>query len=339
MAVALFAAHTLRVASTSWFDLNYSIDPFENYQWLLVVIMPFGPIILDLQGFYRSPLNKTLWKSFVQILRTMIYLSILVSGCVIFLRRLRQGPGGPLPFRLLATGTRLGEGRRVGRRIGQRAAGGKVRERVLLAGVPQDIAALERSLTAEESMRLNIAARIDIENQPLSDLIAAMHEHAVARVIFAAGHSQLNRVEAAIGACEVEGVPAWLVANFIQTSIAKPDFDAFGERPMLVFRSTPDVSWALLFKRMIDAFGSLFLLVLLALPMLAVAIGVKLTSRGPSIFKQERAGKHGKPFVMYKLRSMSSAAEMHRAEFLPFNQMRCPGVNVEGRPRMPPVRT
>ena len=63
-------------------------------------------------------------------------------------------------------------------------------------------------------------------------------------VIFAAGHGQLNRVEQAVGACEVEGVPAWLVANFIQTAIAKPDFDAFGGRPMLVFRSTPDVSWA-----------------------------------------------------------------------------------------------
>lgn len=129
-------------------------------------------------------------------------------------------------------------------------------------------------------------------------------------------------------------MPAWLVANFIQTSIAKPDFDAFGERPMLVFRSTPDVSWALLFKRMIDAFGSLFLLVLLALPMLAVAIGVKLTSRGPIIFKQERAGKHGKPFVMYKFRSMSSDAEMHRAELLPFNQMRGPVFKVEGDPRI-----
>ena len=79
-----------------------------------------------------------------------------------------------------------------------------------------------------------------------------MHRHAVSRVIFAAGHSQLNRVEQAIGACEIEGVPAWLGANFIQTSIAKPDFDAFAGRPMLVFRSTPDVSWALLIKGTID---------------------------------------------------------------------------------------
>ncbi len=336
MALSLFAAHVLRVASTDWFNLSYSIDPFQYYQWLLVVIMPFGPIILDLQGFYRSPLNKTPWKSFVQILRTMIYLSILVSGCVIFLRLPLKSRAVPLLFMLIATVVLLVKERLLVRRIRHRAAAGKLRERVLLAGVPQDIVALERSFTPDEAMRLNIAARIDIENQPLSDLVAAMHEHAVARVIFAAGHSQLNRVEAAIGACEVEGVPAWLVANFIQTSIAKPDFDAFGERPMLVFRSTPDVSWALLFKRMIDVFGSILLLVLFALPMLVVAIGVKLTSRGPIIFKQQRAGKHGKPFVMYKFRSMSNDAEMRRAELLPFNLMRGPVFKVEDDPRITP---
>ncbi len=75
MALALLAAHALQFYSTSWFHLSYAIEPFEEYQWLLVVLMPFGPIILDLQGFYQSPLNKTLWKSFVQVVRTMIYLS------------------------------------------------------------------------------------------------------------------------------------------------------------------------------------------------------------------------------------------------------------------------
>ena len=284
LAVSLFAAHLLRVASTDWFNLSYSIDPFVNYQLLLVVIMPFGPIILDLQGFYRSPLNKTLWKSFVQILRTMIYLSILVSGCVIFLRLPLTSRAVPLLFLVIATVVLLLKEQLLLARIRRRAAAGKLRERVLLAGVPQDIAALENSFTAEEALRLKIAGRIDIETRPISDLIEAMHKHAVARVIFAAGHSKLNRVEEAIGACEVDGVPAWLVANFIQTSIAKPDFDAFGGRPMLVFRSTPDVSWALLAKRLIDAFGSFCGIVVLALPMIAVAIGVKLSSPGLVIF-------------------------------------------------------
>ncbi|HXA09170.1 MAG TPA: sugar transferase [Chthoniobacterales bacterium] len=334
LAGALFAAHALRFYGTTWLDLPYSIDPFRNYQWLLVVIMPFGPIILDLQGFYLAPLNKTLWQSFVQVARTMIYLSILVSGCVIFLRLPLTSRAVPLLFILLATAMLLMKQRLIVRRIRRRAERGEVRERVLLAGVPQDIAALEQSLTPEETMVLQVAERIDIEKQPISDLVEAMHRHTVSRVIFAAGHGQLNRVEQAIGACEVEGVPAWLVANFIQTAIAKPDFDAFGGRPMLVFRSTPDVSWAFRLKGLIDRVGALLGLIVLAVPMLIVALGIRLTSKGPIIFKQERAGKNGKPFVMYKFRSMSSDAEMRRAELLPFNQMRGPVFKVADDPRI-----
>jgi exopolysaccharide biosynthesis polyprenyl glycosylphosphotransferase len=334
IAFSLIAAHALRFYSTSWFDLSYSIDPFENYQWMLVVIMPFGPIILDLQGFYSSPLNKTLWKSFVQILRTMIYLGIMVSGCVIFLHFRLTSRAVPLLFILIVTVALLTKERLLIRRIRRRAAKGQLRERVLLAGVPEDIAALENSLSADEALRLEVMARIDIENQPISDLVGAMHRHAVARVIFAASHGQLQRVEQAIGACEVEGVPAWLVANFIHTSIAKPDFDAFGGRPMLVFRTTPDVSWALLVKRLLDGVGAIAGLLLFALPMLVIALGIKLTSPGPIIFRQLRAGKYGKPFVMYKFRSMSSDAEMRRAELLPFNQMRGPVFKVADDPRI-----
>src|SRR6202043_1482533 len=105
-------------------------------------------------------------------------------------------------------------------------------EPILLAGLPQDMAALERSFTPEQRLLIEVVGRIDIDRQPISDLVEAMHRHAVTRVVFAAGHSELNRVQQAIGACEIEGVPAWLVADFIQTSIAKPDFDAFAGRRM-----------------------------------------------------------------------------------------------------------
>jgi exopolysaccharide biosynthesis polyprenyl glycosylphosphotransferase len=155
-------------------------------------------------------------------------------------------------------------------------------------------------------------------------------------VIFAAGHSQLNRVEQAISACEVEGVPAWLVANFIQTSIAKPDFDAFAGRPMLVFRSAPEVSWALLIKDVIDRVGALILLAVMAIPIAMVALIIRRTSKGPVIFRQRRAGRFGKPFVMYKFRSMADDAEMRRVELEPFNQMHGPVFKVESDPRITP---
>ncbi len=334
LAVSLFAAYVLRFFGTSWFNMTESIGPFRDYQWLLLVIMPFGPLLLDLQGFYQSRLAKTLWVSFLQVLRAMIYLSIMVSACMIFLRMPNRS--FPLIFLPIATTVLFLKERIVANLVRRRALRGELRERVLFAGVPQDIATLEKSFPPEQKLLLDVAARIDIEKQPISDLVEAMHRHAVSRVILAAGHIQLNRVEQAIGACEVEGVPAWLAADFIQTSIAKPEFDAFGGRPMLVFRSTPEVSWALHMKAIIDRVGAFVALIVLS-PLMAIAIlGIRLTSKGPAVFRQARAGIHGKPFVMYKFRSMVNDAEMRRAELEPFNQMSGPVFKVADDPRITP---
>ena len=106
---------------------------------------------------------------------------------------------------------------------------------------------------------------------------------------------------------------------------------------MLVFRSTPDVSWTLLVKEVIDRVGAFVALLLFAIPMGIVALMIRITSRGPAIFRQRRAGKHGKPFVMYKFRSMSDDAEMRRAELEPFNQMQGPVFKVEADPRITPL--
>jgi exopolysaccharide biosynthesis polyprenyl glycosylphosphotransferase len=337
LAFALWAAYALRYYATFWFDLSRTVDPQRNYAWLLVVIMPFGPILLDLQGFYQSPVNKTQWKSIVQIIRAMIGLSIIVSACVIFLRLPLSNRSVPLLFILIGTLMLLLKERLIAAHIRRKAVRGEQREPVLLAGWPQDIAALEQSFTPEQKLLMEVVARIDIDKQPIADLVEAMHRHAVSRVIFAAGHSQLNRVEQAIGACEIEGVPAWLVADFIQTSIAKPDFDAFAGRPMLVFRSTPEVSWALLIKGIIDRVGAAIALSIMVIPMAVVALVIRITSRGPVIFRQRRAGRFGKPFVMYKFRSMTNDAEMRRAELEPFNQMSGPVFKVDADPRVTPI--
>src|SRR5207248_5688834 len=103
LAFSLLAAHTLRFYSTTLFNLTNIIDPFRNYSWLLIVVMLFGPILLDLQGFYESPLDKPKGKSFVQIMRGMIYLSIIVGACVVFLRLPLLSRSLPILFVLLAT--------------------------------------------------------------------------------------------------------------------------------------------------------------------------------------------------------------------------------------------
>ena len=62
-------------------------------------------------------------------------------------------------------------------------------------------------------------------------------------------------------------------------------------------------------KRFFDVFVSVFGLIVCAIPMLFVAIAIKIESKGPVIFCQERVGKNGKVYRMYKFRSMCVGAE------------------------------
>ncbi|MFY9712622.1 MAG: sugar transferase [Microbacterium sp.] len=62
-------------------------------------------------------------------------------------------------------------------------------------------------------------------------------------------------------------------------------------------------------KRVFDIVGSLVLIVIFAPVMLAVAVAVKATSRGPLLYAQERVGLHGEPFKMLKFRSMVVGAD------------------------------
>lgn len=64
-----------------------------------------------------------------------------------------------------------------------------------------------------------------------------------------------------------------------------------------------------IFKRGVDILVSLLLLIVLS-PLLAlIAIAIKLESKGSAVFKQERAGKNGKPFIFYKFRTMKADSD------------------------------
>ncbi len=65
----------------------------------------------------------------------------------------------------------------------------------------------------------------------------------------------------------------------------------------------------LFITRAIDVVLASTCLVLLAVPMLFIALVVKLTSRGPALYKQERTGLRGKPFMLFKFRTMRVDAE------------------------------
>lgn len=79
----------------------------------------------------------------------------------------------------------------------------------------------------------------------------------------------------------------------------------------------------LVVKRCFDVAASGIAGMVLLLPMLAIAALIKLDSEGPALYKQERLGKNGKPFMMYKFRSMKVDAEANGPQWAGKDDDRC----------------
>src|SRR5579884_1607160 len=87
-------------------------------------------------------------------------------------------------------------------------------------------------------------------------------------------------------------------------------------------------------KRVIDVIVSLASLVVLAPLFAMIALMVRLTSPGPVIFRQRRAGRDGRPFEMYKFRTMCWDAEARISELVEFETLPLPMFKLRPDPRV-----
>jgi Undecaprenyl-phosphate glucose phosphotransferase len=113
-----------------------------------------------------------------------------------------------------------------------------------------------------------------------------------------------------INTCEKHGVKTLIIPDFYDYLPSRPYFDNFAGIPLINVRDIPlDEFRNRFFKRAFDIIFS-FAAIVLTLPLLIlIAIGIKLTSSGPIIFKQERVGLNRRTFMMYKFRSMKVQTE------------------------------
>lgn len=117
-----------------------------------------------------------------------------------------------------------------------------------------------------------------------------------------------------IAACDKSGIRICIIPYFSDYIPAHASIDMVGESRIINIRETPlDHMLNAFIKRFADVVGSLVLIILTSPIMLVAAIGVKLSSPGPIIFKQERIGLNKKHFYMYKFRSMRVNADSTKA--------------------------
>ena len=352
-AVAFWLAFVLR--ATPWFTtlVNDTIggwfgffhwDPmgdteaFDRVVWLYFALVPAAPLVLESQGFYSRPILGSRRLMFWPLLKGCF---IICIGLVLLLFIFKQtspvprgviGCFGGISFLMVWLKEEV-----LRLILKSRMAKSQYKRNVIIAAAGSEIARLRNMIQRSAADSLIIVAEFNLAETPAHQLIELLHEHSVAGVLLSTKHTQLDKVEAAIHLCETEGVEAWLVADFFTTHIARATFDEMFNQPLIVFRSTPETSWQVLVKMLIDFFGALALIVFTSPIMFACALLVKFTSRGPVFFRQQRSGLNGTPFHIFKFRTMMTNAEQMQHELMAMNEMSGPVFKVTNDPRVTPV--
>ncbi len=112
----------------------------------------------------------------------------------------------------------------------------------------------------------------------------------------------LNRL--AMTNVDVRVVPDLLSFHFLRHEVSQLD-----EMPIIALTHSPQHGWRCVVKRAMDIIGALIAIVVLAIPMTVIALVIKMASKGPVFYCQQRTSLSGKPFTMFKFRTMIENAE------------------------------
>jgi exopolysaccharide biosynthesis polyprenyl glycosylphosphotransferase len=311
----------------------------QSMNWVLYIAVPFTPLVLERFGFYDHPRHKSTGAVIWQLLRGLMVIVLIVGTFAVFAqvegaRRLVLGLGLIFMFVLLLMRNRVYR-----QWLKRRTESESTRERIVLAGSGNEMNELLAELDPDIVSDWNVVDHFDLGNREVHELFALLKDRSVSRVVFSAKNTEFEKVARAVEACELQGVEAWIAASFIRSQIARPVFDAIGNKPMLVLRSTPELSWELLCKEVFDRVAAT-LIIIGSLPLwIFAAIGISLQSPGaPVMFSQMRAGRYGQPFRMWKFRTMVANAEelLEKTKEDHGNQMEGPVFKLKNDPRIFP---
>ena len=298
----------------------------KQYLIVLGCIMPLWPGLFSFFRLYISRRHQGIFADFFPLLYSITTGVIFISAFTFFYREISYSRVTFLIFGGLNFALLFGE--RIVLRIilkSMRKRGYNLR-RVLIVGAGELGRRVAQRMVSHPEMGYQVIGFLDDFHAngmykkelglevlgklaTISDIIEAQQ---VDKVIIALPTRALHKVERVVSVCEKEGVSTDIVPDLFNIVQPRTRVYDFAGLPLISVRFTPIESWGYrVGKRGFDVLFALGALLVCA-PLLAlIALGVKLSSRGPIIFKQERIGINRRRFHMLKFRSMSAGSEQH----------------------------
>jgi exopolysaccharide biosynthesis polyprenyl glycosylphosphotransferase len=225
-----------------------------------------------------------------------------------------------------------------------RAAG--YRRRAVLVGRGRHIEDVAHALTDEVHARVEMVGFISLTPRPnnglrslgrIEDLPAVLDAHRVQEVIIADPEFPQDRAVELVDQCHQRGVTVRIAPSTMEILIQRAEFVPGASVPLFELRPPVFDGLDYVLKRTFDLVVALVLLLVLS-PLLAFcALAVKLTSRGPVLYRSRRPGIGGVPFDCIKFRTMRTNAEQIQADLEPINEASGALFKIRRDPRLTPV--
>jgi Undecaprenyl-phosphate glucose phosphotransferase len=334
--LAWLLAYLLRFHSElvlTYLPVTKGVPPLSRYLLLMPVITLLWPVVLYFHGMYKLKRGRSRIDEFFGTLFSVLIASSLVLGLTLYIRVYYMYQPDVAPaweysqavfalFVLLDVAA-LNLARWAIRAHFQRrwAAGDNV-ERVLIAGAGDLGQTVPETLQGHRELGYQVLGFVDDTVRgskaglpilgTLDDAVSLAASQGVDQIYIALPLEQHARLLSLIKCVSNECVDVKVVPDVIQYATSKAALEDLDGIPIISLNEVPLAGWNSMVKRVLDVGLGSMILVLISPLFAAIALLIKWKGgRGPVFYRQERMSLDGKPFLMYKFRSMHNDAEVH----------------------------
>jgi exopolysaccharide biosynthesis polyprenyl glycosylphosphotransferase len=225
-----------------------------------------------------------------------------------------------------------------------RAAG--YRRRAILVGTGEHIEAVAHALGTHGEGQVNVMGYVSLTERPpnglrslgaLEDIGEIVDAYRADEVIIADPAFPEQEAVELVDLCHQRGVTVRIAPSTMEILVHRAEFVPGQSVPLFELRPPVFEGFDYALKRSFDLVGATLILLVLSPLLLACALAVKLTSRGPILYRSIRPGIGGVPFACFKFRTMYRDADQRQADLETLNEASGALFKIRNDPRMTPV--
>jgi Undecaprenyl-phosphate glucose phosphotransferase len=295
----------------------------ETYLQLLPIVTIVFPLAFAVQGLYRIRPTRSKAEEWLSVAIGSIVATVVFSGVLLWVR-----PGRPdilysratLFIFLVCAIVLVILGRTIVRVIVERGhREGKRLDRVLIAGSGELAGAVVERVDGHRELGFSVVGYLRNGEESKLGALACLgtideaerviDEQKIDHVFVALPHASSQAMMALLDRLVRSVVAIHVVPDLLQFMVLRSRVEDLDGLPTINLSETPLEGWSRFLKRGFDLIVATVALIVFSPVMVAVAIAIKLGDRGPVFYRQERMGLDGKPFDIFKFRSMRVGAE------------------------------